>query len=38
LQRVQICAAGSLLVELPKAKIVEDLENFLPWRLATAER
>jgi len=26
-----------LLVELPKAKTVEDFENLLPWRLVVAE-
>jgi len=28
----------TMLVELPKAKTVEDFEALLPWRLATAER
>jgi transposase len=28
----------ALLVELPKAKTVEDFENLLPWRLDTVER
>jgi transposase len=28
----------ALLVELPKAKTVEDFENLLPWRIAMAER
>ena len=28
----------ALLVELPKARTVEDFEALLPWRLATAER
>jgi len=28
----------ALLVELPKAKTVEDFEALLPWRLDTAER
>ena len=29
---------GALLVELPKAKTVEDFESLLPWHLDTAER
>jgi hypothetical protein len=28
----------ALLIELPRAKTVEDFETLLPWRLATAER
>jgi len=28
----------ALLIELPRAKTVEDFEALLPWRLATAER
>lgn len=28
----------ALLVELPKAKTVEDFESLLPWRLDTANR
>ena len=28
----------ALLVELPKAKAVDDYEALLPWRLAIAER
>ena len=28
----------ALLIELPKAKTVEDYEALLPWRIATAER
>ena len=28
----------ALLVELPRAKTVEDFENMLPWRLAVADR
>jgi hypothetical protein len=28
----------ALLVELPKAKTVEDFQALLPWRLAATER
>ena len=28
----------ALLVELPKARTVDDYEALLPWRLATAKR
>lgn len=44
---LQTCAANGIdgyrylrafLVELPKAKTVEDFENLLPWRLDTADR
>ena len=44
---LQTCAANgvgghrylkALLVELPKAKTVEDFENLLPWRLGTGDR
>ena len=29
---------SALLVELPKARTVEDFEALLPWRLAAAQR